>query len=386
MNIYPSLVSEIRKYRIACLNCRKPYPEIGSPYRCSCGGLFDYQDPLLFDPQAVNHEYPGIWRFAPLFGLPPSSPIITLGEGNTPLVWVKNRGTGDSEQTIGLKCEYQNPTGSFKDRGSPIILSLLISRGARRVVEDSSGNAGASFAAYAGRAGLEAKVYVPETASGAKRKQIEAYGAKLIQVPGARSKAAELVRGEVDTFSVKNKWVYASHAYLPFNIPGYATLAFELAEQSKEGIGTIIVPVGQGGLILGLARGFEAIQQSGLIKRFPHLVGVQAQACAPLWALLNYGAAGLNWTTEGETIAEGIRIRYPLRGDQIISLIENKQGRIVVVSEEEILVAHAELAKRGFLVEYTSAVVWAALDKIPASIPTPIIAILTGSGLKSLPE
>jgi len=384
VNISPSLVNETVKYRVACLNCRKPYPDKGAPYRCSCGGLFDYQTPLLFDSQWIEPENPGIWRFAQLFGLPASSPVITLGEGNTPLVWINYRGLDAAGQTIGLKCEYQNPTGSFKDRGSPLILSFLISRGALRVVEDSSGNAGASFAAYAARAGLKAKVYVPELASGAKRKQIEAYGAELIQVPGARNKAAELVRQEVDSVLFKDNWVYASHAYLPFNIPGYATLAFELAEQCKGDIGTILVPIGQGGLVLGLARGFDALLQQGIIKTYPCIVGVQAQACAPLWALIQYGVAGLNWTGEGKTIAKGIGIRYPLRGDQIIDLIENKHGKIVAVSEDEIMIAHSELAKRGFLVEYTSAVVWAAIDKIPAPIQTPIIAILTGSGLKSL--
>jgi threonine synthase len=384
VNISQSLVNEIINYRIACLNCRKPYPDTGTPYRCACGGLFDYQDPILFDPQWINPENTGIWRYKQFFGLPPASPIISLGEGNTPLVWINYRGVDGSEQAIGLKCEYQNPTGSFKDRGSPLILSFLVSRGTRKVAEDSSGNAGASFAAYAARVGLEAKVYVPESASEAKRRQIESYGAKLIQVPGSRSKAAELIRKDMDSVSPKDNWAYASHAYLPFNLPGYATLAFELAEQCKGDIGTILVPVGQGGLVLGLARGFKSLLRQGSIKRFPYIVGVQAQACAPLWALTQYGASGLKWTGEGKTIAEGIAIRYPLRGDQIISVIENEHGKFVVVSEDEILAAHTELAARGFLVEYTSAVVWAALAKIPTPYQTPIIAILTGSGLKSL--
>jgi threonine synthase len=226
-------------------------------------------------------------------------------------------------------------------------------------VEDSSGNAGASFAAYAARAGLKARVYVPDSASGPKRAQIEAYGAEVVRIMGPRSNTAEAVRRAADDGAV-----YASHAYLPFNLPGYATIAYELAEQLGEAPGTVITPAGQGGLLLGIARGFEALLKAGVIERMPVLVGVQARACAPLWALLSYGRAGLAWVAEANTLAEGIRISFPLRGDAVLETLSQHKGTILAVDEEEILPGRKALASMGFYVEPTSAVVWGALEQI----------------------
>ena len=182
---------------------------------------YDLEGPLPFEASLVEKGQPGIWRYRNTFGLPDDAPVISLGEGNTPLVWGKASG-----QEAAFKCEFLNPSGSFKDRGSATLVSFLRSRGVSEAVEDSSGNAGASFAAYAARGGIKARVFVPEAASGPKRSQIAAYGAEVVPVPGPRTNAAEAVRREAEAGAI-----YASHAYLPFNIPGYATLAYELVEQ-----------------------------------------------------------------------------------------------------------------------------------------------------------
>ena len=358
---------------IHCINCRQRYPDEGVPYRCpNCGGIFDFTSLPRFDPGRVEPGLPGIWPYRHAFGLPEEAPILSLGEGSTPLLW----GRAFDQQVV-FKLEYQNPTGSFKDRGTAPLTSFLRSRGITAAVEDSSGNAGASFAAYAARAGLKATIYVPDYASGPKRAQIEAYGAEIIRILGPRSNTAEAVRRAADQGAV-----YASHAYLPHGLVGYATIAYELVEQLGEAPGTVIAPAGQGNLLLAIGRGFKAMEQSGLISKLPTLVGVQARACAPLWAVFQYGAAGLGWVSEGQTLAEGVRIKYPLRGDALLQMVMENGGLFVAVDEEEILPGRDQLAHQGLYVEPTSAIVWGGLAQVVGQVPSPIAVVLTGSGYK----
>ena len=272
--------------RVACVNCGQPYPDSGVPYKCpTCGGLYDDAEPLTLIEQHATLNQP-----------------VSLGEGNTPLLSVKVFG-----REVYFKCEYLNPTGSFKDRGTATLVSFLRSRGVAEAIEDSSGNAGASFAAYAARAGIKARVYVPDSASGSKRKQIEAYGAELVPVPGSRSKASQAV-----IQAAESGMVYASHAYLPFNLPGYATCAYEIYEQLGRNPGAVVVPAGQGGFLLGMARGFEFLLRADKIQKMPMMVGVQASACAPLYTLWKNGT--MNDVVESPMIAEGVCNRWPVRG------------------------------------------------------------------------
>jgi threonine synthase len=304
--------------------------------------------------------------------LPAESLWVSLGEGGTPLVGVRVR-----ERQVFFKCEHLNPTGSFKDRGSAVLVSLLRAAGVRRAIEDSSGNAGSSFAAYAARAGISARVFVPDSASPAKRDQIASYGAEVVRILGPRTAAAEAAQraaaGGAD---------YASHAYLPLGQPGLATLAYEIVEQLGKAPGSLILPVGQGTLLLGCAAGFEAMVRARAIERGPQLVGVQAQACAPLWAVHTGGAARLAWVQEGPTRAEGIRILQPLRGDAVLSAVEASGGWIVAVGEEDIQDGEHELARLGLYVEPTSAVVWPAVLGALSRLADPVVVVLTGSGYK----
>ena len=361
---------------ISCTSCGQPYPQSGGPYHClTCGGLFDYDIPLFYDASRIEPGKPGLWRYHYSLGLPENAPVISLGEGNTPLVEGEALG-----RKVYFKCEYQNPTASFKDRGSAVLTSFLKSREVGIAAEDSSGNAGASFAAYAARAGIQARIFIPEAASGPKRAQIEAYGAQIERVPGPRSNATSAV---IQALEQDSALAYGSHSYLPINIPGYATTAYEIVEQLGQDPGCVILPAGQGGFLLGIGRGFEAMLQAKVIRQMPRLIGVQARACAPLWALFSYGPAGLGWVTEGQTLAEGVRVSRPLRGDTVLAFLKAHQGQLLAVDEEKILPARDELAHRGFYVEPTSAIVWEALAQLSGDLPDPVILVLTGSGLKS---
>lgn len=362
---------------IHCKNCNSSYPEDHIPYKCIlCGDTYDFETISTYQQDLIEkdfYQFPGIWRYHRFFEIDDSLKPVTLGEGNTPLVWKDIEGV-----KVGFKLEFLNPTGSFKDRGTAVLISFLQARGVKAAVEDSSGNAGASFAAYAAGAGISAKVFVPDYASGPKQNQISIHGAEVVRIMGPRSNATLAVQKAADEGSV-----YASHAYLPFGIPGFSTIAFELYQQVGGLPGTIIAPCGQGSLMLGIGRGFQSMKMGGVIQNLPKLVGVQAQNCAPLWAVYNYGHAGLSWVNEGDTIAEGVRIKYPLRGDQLINLIQDSQGAMIAIEEDQIIPDHYLLAKMGLYVEPTSSIVWGALMQILGKYPEPIVVILTGSGLKT---
>ena len=375
---------------IHCIRCGAAYPSAGVPYRCpECSGLFDYRSLPPFDPAQVDPSQPGIWRYRHTFGLDPEVEPVTLGEGNTPLVWAKV-----VQREIAFKCEFLNPSGSFKDRGSSLIATTLKSRGVTEAVEDSSGNAGASFAAYAARAGIKVRIFVPEAASGPKRWQIEAYGAELVPVPGPRSEAAAAVRRSADAGGV-----YASHAFLPFNLPGYATTSYEIYEQLGERMpGAVLVPAGQGGLLLGLNRGFDNLRvttKKGLLSSgervrddsfAPKLIGVQASACAPLWAGFFGGQKGPASVEESPTLAEGVKVSQPVRGEAVLAAVRGSGGTFVAVEEQAILPGREALARLGLYVEPTSAIVWSALEQVIDRLPDPVVVMLTGSGYKWLPK
>ena len=360
--------------KFACLNCGRPYPAEGAPHKCLvCGGLFDISV-LEFDPAQVDNNAKGIWRYRHTFcGLPDTSTAVTLGEGSTPLLWSEACG-----RQVAFKCEYLNPTGSFKDRGTSLIASFLKSRGISSAVEDSSGNAGASLAAYAARAGIKAGIYIPAAASGPKRQQIEFHGAELHPIAGSRSDVTTALENDLTASGA----AYASHAYLPVNIPGYATAAYEIYEQIGGAPGAVIVPAGQGGLLLGLYRGFTALSNAGLISKLPYMVGVQARACSPLWVLSTAGMSAMGFITEGQTLAEGVRVKRPVRAGALLQMASLGHGEFIAVDENDILRGRDELAGRGLYVEPTSAITWAALEQTVNRLPDPLVVMLTGSGYK----
>jgi threonine synthase len=368
-------VSTASRWPLTCTNCRRPYPVEGLPYRCPhCGGTYDFNSQFEIDPALLeSRASSGIGRFRGSFPVAREGAWISLGEGNTPLVAMEHQG-----RRVYFKCEGCNPTGSFKDRGTAVLVSALKEAGIQQVIEDSSGNAGSSLAAYAARSGIRARIFVPDYASGPKRMQIEAYGAELVPISGARADVAAAARAAAEAGDF-----YASHAYLPHGLAGMATAAYEIFEQLDGVPEAVVVPVGQGTLLLGLWRGFKALEAAGLIDAPPRLVGVQARACAPVWAVFAAGAAGLGWVSEGETVAEGIRILHPLRGDAVLAAVAESHGWMEAVDEQPIQAARNALGAAGLYVEPTSAVVWAAMDSVLSETSGEVVMVLTGSGLKS---
>ena len=352
----------------ACLDCGEKMTS-AAVYRCeNCGGMFGVPDGIAFDPEKILPDLPGIWRYQGSFGLPDGSPILSLGEGNTPLVPVQILG-----HQLYFKLESCNPSGSYKDRLAAVLVSALAGSGVHLAVEDSSGNAGAAFAAYAALAGIEAKVYVPDSASGPKRMQIERYGAKVIAVPGPRQAAAEAVMQ-----AVRHGAVYASHALMPQGLTGVATIAYELVEELGRAPGAVLAPVGHGGLLLGIVLGFQALLAAGEIIEMPVLIGVQAHNNAPLWAAANHKAF-----IPHSTAAEGIAVSQPARMPELLDLFENGVIRFTAVEEEHIQLGWEVLARHGVYAEPTSAVVWQAFLQTQSELRSPVVAVISGHGLKA---
>jgi threonine synthase len=325
------------------------------------------------DIDASRHS---VWRYAKALRVD-SAHAVSLGEGGTPLVAGEWKGA-----SVLYKLEFMMPTGSFKDRGMTVMVSYLKSRGLDRVLEDSSGNAGASLAAYAAAAGMGCRILVPETASYPKIAQIAAGGADVVTIKGSRQDVAEAaLRQSAEIF-------YASHNWQPFFVEGIKTLAYELWEQlGFAAPDSIVVPLGYGSNVLGADVGFAELLRRGEIGRRPRIFGVQAARCAPLAAAFQAGAERIVPTAIGSTMAEGIATAKPTRVAEVLRAVRETGGSIVAVEEAEIVEALRDLAGRGLYVEPTSAVAAAGLSRLLSSgaiLPGErTVLVLTGSGLKA---
>ena len=317
-----------------------------------------------------------IWRYARAL-LIGAEHAVSLGEGGTPLLDGEWHGA-----PVRYKLDFMMPTGSFKDRGTTVLVSYLKSRGVTRVLEDSSGNAGASLSAYAAAAGLTCRILVPETASYPKIAQIAACGADVVTIRGSRQQVAEAaLRQSAEIF-------YASHNWQPFFVEGTKTLAYELWEQAGfRAPDNVVVPLGYGSSVLGAERGFAELVRSGEIGRRPRLFGVQAAGCAPFAAAFHEGVEHLVPTEIRPTVAEGIATPRPTRVTEVLRAVRDTGGTIVAVEEAEIVHALRELARRGLYVEPTSAAAAAGLTRLLASGTVRpqeyTVLVLTGSGLKA---
>src|SRR6202035_2059049 len=248
-----------------CPACGATIPADRPLWRCPCGNHLNLAPGRGLVRGEIDAGEASLWRYRAALALD-GPPRISLGEGWTPLV-VRNW----DGAAIRFKLESQMPTGSFKDRGTAVMLNHLLEVGVGAIHEDSSGNAGASIATYAASAGIPCRIYVPAAAPRAKLVQIAASGAEVRPIPGTRQDVTEAALGAID------ESFYASHNWQPFFIEGTKTLAFELWEQLGFRVpDNILVPTGYGSNILGLERGFDELERGGEIAARPRLFAVQA--------------------------------------------------------------------------------------------------------------
>ena len=355
---------------LRCDSCDTALPQWSTAWRCACGGT------LSWHPGADVRKSPpssGLWRRPEL--LPPVLPEnrVTLGETETPVL---DRGV------VVYKLEFLSPSGSFKDRGAACVVSCLKELGVQAAALDSSGNAGAAMAAYLAGAGLAASIFVPETASAGKRRQIAAYGAELMAIDGDRGE----VTGAAQAHANATGTVYASHLGSPYFIAGMRTLGAELADLGP--LDAVIFPAGSGSLVLGAFQGLEAaIGSDGY--RGPRIYGVQVDACRPLVDAYEAGADELlgRPVGTGRSIAEGILVAAPPRARAVLKAVRATGGAMIGVSEEDVERAATSLWRQGIYVEPTSAAAEAGrIELLRRGLldgDERVIVGLTGSGLKT---
>ncbi|MDS0475370.1 threonine synthase [Natrinema sp. 1APR25-10V2] len=381
---------------LTCPDCGTVY-EAGpdEPWRCGCGHALEFTerphpqgDPLPLHSLDTSE---GLWTF---FEFLPIEQHVTFYEGFTPMV-------DAPDWDAKFKLEYVFPTGSFKDRGATTTLSRAVELGVEKVIEDSSGNAGASIATYAARAGLEADIYVPADVKQSKLMTIQRADARPVRIEGSRgdvtaacleavegdSSGDEAAAGERNAPYQTGEGWYASHAWNPAFYAGTMTFAFELAAQQGWSVpAAVVLPIGHGTLFLGAYRGFSLLNEAGIVDGMPRLLGAQAAGYAPIVAALGGGTTDEDG--EGTTIADGIQISEPARGTQILEAIEETGGGAIAVGGDPIETALDRLHRNGFYVEPTCAVAPAALEQYRergvVDDDEDVVVPLTGSGLKTL--
>ncbi len=361
------------KYIFFCNECGRRFHSDDRLDACPCGGAvdFDLEYGCAADLPLPRGE--GLWQFRPWLPLRSNTSAVTLGESTTACIPVEF-GSG----RLWLKQDHLMPSGSFKDRGASVMISAVKERNIRDIVIDSSGNAASAVSAYSARAGIQCSVYVPSNVSEAKLIQIRRTGARVNVVKGDRDKTAFEAR-----LAAKESY-YASHYMNPFFIAGIMTLAFELYSQFACRFPAVVVlPVGNGSLLLGFWKGICVLKKLGLLTTLPVIVAVQSESFSPVYDAFH---GSVKKEKPAATAADGIAIKSPPRLHAIVDLLKHSGGTVVTVSEEEIDHALDWLHGNGFFVEPTGAVGFAgALRWFKRhGWDNDLVTVLTGHGLKAV--
>ena len=355
-----------------CSRCGRTFADDYSVWRCTCGG------PLWWDAEPgltrrdVGTDERSMWRYAAALPLEPGQRATNLGEGLTPLLDIEWDG-----HRVQVKDETRQPTGSFKDRGVAMVVNHARARGVARLTEDSSGNAGASFAAYCAAAGVGCDLFVPASASPGKLAQAIAHGARVHRVAGPRDASAVAAQ-------TSPAGRYAGHNWHPLFVEGVATIGYELWEQAGHTVpDQVVVPVGNGSLVLGLHRAFRTLLAAGAVDRLPRIIAVQSQASQAIHRSFHRQAAVAE---QEHTIAEGIAIRATTHDPEVVAALRASAGDCLVVSDEDVVAALRRAVGSGLFIEPTAAVGLAGLSRLlesPAGPAGGTVVVLTGHGLKA---
>lgn len=356
-------------FELSCPRCRRLLPLGFRGWRCpSCGSPLRVASDGGFSGlrEIIHKGRTGVWKYSG--AIPFSEQPVTLGEGNTPIINTRLDGAD-----LLLKLEYVSPTGAFKDRGASVSLTRAAALGATRVVEDSTGNAGIAASAYAARAGIRARIYVPADAPEGKKGLMAACGSEVVECR-TRGEAAERATSELG-----EEELYVGHAWDPFYLEGMKTAAFEIFE-AVGAPGAVVTPVASGTLLLGLHKGFRELMGAGMVEEMPRIFGVQGEGCAPIYEDMHGKVEG----GIGSSLADGLRIPDPPRRGEIVDAIRSTKGDVFIVSDPEIAASLRRLHRAGILAEPTSATAFAAFAKNRSEIGGSTLIPVTGAGVKNL--
>jgi len=390
-----------------CSLCGTEYAPNEVAYTCPKDGgnldvTLDYDSiKTKYQPEdLLSRNDPSLWRYLPLLpvGEPEGDSTPLHAVGGTPVYQLSSLAKKYGLQNLWLKDESRNPTASFKDRASAIVVTRAHEIGAEIVVTASTGNAGAALAGMSASAGQKSIIFAPKSAPQAKVAQLLIFGAKVILVDGSYDDAFDLTVKCADEFG----WYCRNTGYNPFTAEGKKTAAFEIWEWWQDahakwhdefGEGhdhpplTVFVSVGDGNIISGIHKGFKDLVQLGWMPRVPRIIGVQAEGSA---AISNAFHANMETIqpVSAKTIADSISVDLPRDGVRAVRAVKETGGTYVNVSDKEILDAIAELGSAGVFAEPAGAAAYAGMVRASAShvvgSEDPILVINTGSGLKDI--
>lgn len=372
-------------YRLTCVYCGEKYRPDEILYTCrKCGHLLAVEYDLstvTIRPEVWQKRPLSVWRYREL--LPVTIPPVTLQEGGTPLYHLKRIGEEIGIPRLYAKHEGMNPTGSFKDRGMTVGVSMALQLGKTTVACASTGNTSASLAAYAARAGIPAVVLLPsgKVALG-KVAQALMHGARVISIRGNFDRALEMVQELCNSHGL-----YLLNSINPFRLEGQKTIGFETIDQLPGVPDRMVLPVGNAGNISAVYKGLLELKTLGHIDRLPMMTGIQATGSSPVVRAIRENLPQVVAEERPETVATAIRIGAPVNGEKALEAIRKTGGTAAAVTDDEILAMQKDLArKEGIGVEPASAASVAGVRKLVGSgIIDPsecIVCVVTGHLLK----
>lgn len=387
-------MSKFTGYR--CSICKTEYEPGQVTYTCpQDGGNLD----IILDYDGIKNKYHpeditsradnSLWKYAPLLPVPeiPGGGTPLHAAGWTPVFKMPVLAEKLGLQNMWLKDESRNPTASFKDRASAIVVARAREIKAEVVVTASTGNAGAALAGMSAAVGQKAVIFAPKSAPPAKVAQLLVFGAKVMLVDGTYDDAFDLTVKAAQEFG----WYCRNTGYNPFTAEGKKTASFEIWEYMHKAIGkrpfAVFVSVGDGNIISGIHKGFKDLLELGWIDQVPRIFGVQAEGSASVANAFHSGTEEIV-PVSATTLADSISVDLPRDGVRAIRAARETSGTYITVSDKEILSAIAELGKVGVFAEPAGATSYAGLvkaaDQGVVGGDDPILVLNTGNGLKDV--
>ena len=374
-----------------CIRCSHEYRPDQVQYTCpTCGGNLDaryhYEEiGKVFSPSSLSkNKEPSVWRYRPFLPLEVSQSPIALRVGMTPFTRSLNLGKHLGLKNLHIKNDGLNPSGSFKDRASFLVVAHCMERKIHQICAASTGNAGVSLACMAASAQVQTMIFVPETAPRPKLTQLLIYGAKVFAVRGNYTQAFALC----EQVSARLQWYNRNTGTSPYTREGKKTVSFEIWEQMGHQVpDLVVVSVGDGNIISGVYKGFFDLHQAGLIQKLPKIVGVQSMGSASITNAFHEN--GVIRKVEADTIADSISVSMPSDGEAALQAVRNTDGSMVAVPDEEILRSMKLLAEtEGIFAESSGVTCLAGLKKLVddgrVDPGQKIVLLVTGNGLKDV--
>ncbi len=374
----------MKNVKLICTGCDKEFSVNELHYRCDeCNEpleLEEAKDGKISKGNLLNQTI--LDRYVDFFPFLDINDEISLGEGFTSLVESKKLAENIGIKNIYFKNESQNPTWSFKDRGTALGVQHALKLGYRKIGTVSTGNMAPSVAAYGSKMGLDTFIFVKNNIAPEKLNPIGIYNPNLIKIDGDYGKLY------YESLKIgRENDIYFINSDVPFRVEGSKTIAFEICEQLDFDMPDyVVVPTSAGGNIRGIEKGFREFKNCGLIDKIPKIIVAQASGCDPIYRAYSNGDERISRIDNPHTIAHAIENPFPPSGNQVLRMVRNNGGTVVSVADEEIIRAQAILAQGGIFGQPASAVPLASIIKLKndgyIKESDSVVSIVTGSGLK----